>query len=369
MSIQHPVYVAFGSNISGAFDHFRKEISWLNSWFDPGEHLVIKPNVLMPRENSTGATTNPALVEENIRFLREIGVARITIAESAWVGANTQEAFQHCGYQHLSDQYHVPLVDLKQDEFVEVPVPLSDSILKKIKIARTICDASKIINVPILKAHCQAKLTCGMKNLMGVISDSEKRRFHQTDLARAICELNTVCKPSLQICDAMIGDLTFEEGGTPVKFGRLFLSQDIYSLDCYAANVLGYQPDEIEYLKLYREYHQLAASYELVQLNHPMDQEDFEAIDYRTRFPCGIYPHKACCSCLASVFMALENNAAVREDWQFYIGTNVKPMDIAHQKTLIFVGNCNKKYAHLGHWVAGCPPTSEKLRALLDRLV
>jgi uncharacterized protein (DUF362 family) len=366
--MDNSVYAAFGRDVSDLAGLLFSGIPYLKSYFRPQDKIVIKPNVLLAKPSHTGATTDPDLVESVIINLEKLGVKNIAVAEGAWTGGDTAEAYDACGYRDMALRHNVDLVDLKNDEFVQVPVKVKNSVLKKVKIAKTILDASSIINIPVLKAHCQARLTCGMKNLMGIISDNEKRRFHRMDLDRAVFELNTVIEPALNICDAITGDLTFEEGGTPVNFGRLFLSRNIYNFDAYAANTLGYEVEEIGYLEHYSRYFSLSGDYTVNHLNEPLDRKDFKAVDYRDRFACGIYPYKACCSCLASIFIALEKKRNINKDLNFYVGMDVGEENIRPQGINILIGNCTKKLDKLGCYVEGCPPDGVQVKRAIDSI-
>jgi uncharacterized protein (DUF362 family) len=99
-----------------------------------------------------------------------------------------------------------------------------------------------LINVPVLKGHCQTGMTCCIKNLKGCISDSEKRRFHTMGLMKPIAALGTVLKPALQVVDSVCGDLSFEEGGNPVVANRVMLGFDPVLVDSYGAKLLGFAP-------------------------------------------------------------------------------------------------------------------------------
>ena len=143
------------------------------------------------------------------------------------------------------------------------------------------------------------------------------------------------------------------------------MSDDLLSLDSYSANTLGYDVDDIGYLKHYKDHFGLDSGYHLANLNEPTEIKDFKAIDYSERFPFQIHPRNACCSCLASIFLALEKKPEVSRDTAFHVGMNVEKEEIDPEKTNVFVGNCNKKYKDLGHYVEGCPPLA---RDVLDAL-
>ena len=59
-----------------------------------------------------------------------------------------------------------------------------------LKICRCVEDLDFLINVPVWKGHCQTKITCALKNLKGLIPNSEKRRFHSLGLHKPIAHLN-----------------------------------------------------------------------------------------------------------------------------------------------------------------------------------
>ena len=65
----------------------------------------------------------------------------------------------------------------------------------------SLIEADAWINVPILKNHGGAKLSCAMKNMMGIVWD--RRFFHQNDLQQCIADICTwKKKPVLNIVDA-----------------------------------------------------------------------------------------------------------------------------------------------------------------------
>lgn len=60
--------------------------------------------------------------------------------------------------------------------FKEVSIPGGVN-LKSAKIHEALIEADAWINVPVLKNHGGAKMTCAMKNYMGIVWD--RRFFHQ----------------------------------------------------------------------------------------------------------------------------------------------------------------------------------------------
>lgn len=92
----------------------------------------------------------------------------------------------------------MPGNDEKYFKVVAIPGGVT---LKKTKIHESLIEADAWINVPILKNHGGAKLSCAMKNMMGIVWD--RRFFHQNDLQQCIADICTwQKKPVLNIVDA-----------------------------------------------------------------------------------------------------------------------------------------------------------------------
>ena len=239
------IYINYGTNICDmAYSLMEKGDIKKDLYIEM--KVLIKPNMVLPSHPSNGATTHSEVVEGIIRYLNDHSVYDITVGESSWVGErNTFETYKVCGFTELEKKYNIKLYDMKEDK------PLKKFVDdREYYICESVEDYDYIINVPVLKGHCQTKITCCMKNLKGLIPDKEKRRYHTLGLEQPIADLNKVIKPDLNVIDSICGDLTFEEGGNPVQSERMLLGKDAVLLDSYCAGLLGYASHEIEYIKI-----------------------------------------------------------------------------------------------------------------------
>ena len=208
-----------------------------------GMNVVIKPNLVVAKPASEGATTHPEVVEGIILFLKDCGIKNPIIAEGSWLGETTDRSFDRCGFTALAKKYGLKLCDTKKDKVIK-----KTAHGLTLGVCETIANADFLINVPVLKGHCQTTLTCCLKNMKGCIPDSEKRRYHNIGLHKPIAVLNTILKPDLHVIDGICGDPTFEEGGKPVIANRILTGTDPVLLDSYGAALLGYEPASIDYL-------------------------------------------------------------------------------------------------------------------------
>ena len=134
-------------------------------------------------------------------------------------------------------------------KYSSVPIP-NGLELKKTEVFSDVLKADVIIDVPVAKHHGSARLTLGMKNLMGVVRD--RSAFH-LNLGQRIADLSTLIKPRLTIVDAvrilMANGPTGGNLNDVKKLDTIIASADIVAADSYAASLFGLQPDEIAYIK------------------------------------------------------------------------------------------------------------------------
>ena len=185
--------------------------------------------------------------------LARVPLREIIIGESAAVSHSTMEAYRVSGIAEVARKRGVRLVDFKKDRQVELSVPRGRSIAA-VQVAETVLKADFLINLPILKVHSQTRVTAGLKNLKGCISDAEKKRFHRLDLEQCIADLNTVIKSDLVIVDATLCSLAWEEGGDPVRLDTVIAGTNVLAVDSFAATLLGYNPEEIRHFLLAEEH-------------------------------------------------------------------------------------------------------------------
>lgn len=325
--------------------------------------IGIKPNLVLSKAASSGATTHPEIAEGLIQHLQEKGFRRIIILEGSWVGASTVESFRAAGYEKLARQYGVPLHDLKTDAYEE-----RQAGGMSIKICKTALKVDFLINLPVLKAHCQTELTCCLKNLKGCIPDSEKRRFHSMGLTKPIAHLGALLKPSLHIVDGIAGDLTFEEGGNPVQMDRLIAGKDPVLIDAYAASLLGYSPNDIAYIPLAEKLG--AGCADLTQANlieydaEKKNQSTFQPSGLAKRLAVHAAPKDACSACYGSLIHALK-----RLDEKGRLRGIKEPIAIGqgYKKQTgsgIGIGSCANGFSCN---VPGCPPTAKDIADALSR--
>ncbi|WP_058485359.1 DUF362 domain-containing protein [Defluviitalea phaphyphila] len=319
-------------------------------------YIGIKPNLVVAKPSTSGATTSPELVEGIIEYFYSKGYKNICILEGSWVGDRTAKAFKVCGYENISKKYKVPLIDLQKDSHIECTV---DDI--KINICSKVSEIDYLINVPVLKGHCQTNITCALKNLKGCIPNSEKRRYHTMGLHKPIAYLNKAIKQDLIIVDGIMGDLNFEEGGNPVEMNRIIVGCDPVLIDSYAATLLGFDLSDIPYIEIAEEIgvgNSDISNAEIIELNSdkstPINRKS-----KKRRYTEHIEEKEACSACYGTLIHAMERlreSGDLRKvNSKIYIGQYYKNKTINDG---VGIGQCTKGCKEC---IPGCPPTARDI--------
>jgi uncharacterized protein (DUF362 family) len=242
---KNEILVIYGKDPAAMAARLAEEADLAGLIGDREKRVGLKPNLVVSRPASEGATTHPEIAAGLIAYLKKNGFANLAILEGSWVGDHTAEAFSVCGYAKLAKETGVELIDTQKDR-----ARVQDCKGMNIEICESALAIDFMINLPVMKGHCQTLLTCALKNNKGIIPNREKRRFHSLGLTRPIAHLNTVARNDFIVVDGVCGDLDFEEGGNPVYAGRIFAARDPVLCDAWAAGQMGYAVSEIPYIGL-----------------------------------------------------------------------------------------------------------------------
>ena len=176
------------------------ELGGIGAFVKNGQKVVIKPNIGWVRTPELAGNTNPLLIGELVSKCLEAGASKVTVfdytCDPAW-----EKCYASSGIEAAVKAAGGIIVPGNEEKyFTEVNLPRG-IVLKKVKIHEALLDTDVWFNVPILKHHGGAKLTCAMKNYMGIIWD--RQIFHSSDLQQCIADVCTwTKKPILNIIDA-----------------------------------------------------------------------------------------------------------------------------------------------------------------------
>ena len=228
-----------------------------------GDVVLVKPNLVTALPASSGASTDPRIVEALVQLSREAGARDVIIAEGSG-GSTTTDAFSVCGYYELSERIGVKLIDLNADAKVNLGVK-DGFLFKSFSVAKTVAECDVIINVAKMKTNIGCVLSGTIKNILGVIPGTILNRgpykdqgpktglidCHIRGLNYAIIDLNRALRTNFAVIDALVGmQGKGPAEGTPVKMGLVLAGVDPVATDAVEAAIMGFDPQKILHLRL-----------------------------------------------------------------------------------------------------------------------
>ena len=359
---KNEIYIKSGTEYKEMTKELLEQCDLAEQISSPDLQIGIKPNLVSPTEASWGATTHPEIVAGIIEYLQEKEFAKIAILEGSWVGDKTTEAYEICGYRELSEKYQVPFWDMQKDTGVD-----KDCGGMALKICSSVEKIDFLINVPVLKGHCQTKVTCALKNMKGLIPNTEKRRFQALGLHKPIAHLNMGIHQDFIVVDNICGDLDFEDGGNPVVMNRIWAGMDPVLIDAYVCQVMHYQTSDVPYVKLAEELG--AGSADLSQAEIIFCEETAKKTLPKSRkvveLQDAVEEVESCSACYGYLIPALEmlKNDGLFEklDTKICIGQGYRG-----KTGKLGVGACTCGFEHN---LNGCPPTENQIYEFLKEYI
>jgi len=219
----------------------------MGRFVQPGETVVVKPNIGWDRTVDQAANTHPLVVRTVVELCLDAGAKQVRIFDRSandprrcYVQSGIQEAVEVL----RSDRVEIGYIDRRA--FQELGIR-NGVALSRWSFYRPAMEADRFINLPIAKHHSISKLTLGMKNIMGVIG-GDRGVLHR-NIEESLTDINTVIPSDLTIVDATrILVANGPQGGRLEDVRQtetLIASPDIVAADSFAATLFGYRPDEI----------------------------------------------------------------------------------------------------------------------------
>lgn len=225
-----------------------KALGGMGRFVKKGNRVLIKPNIAFARPPEGAANTNPEVVAELVRLCFEAGAKEVIVLDYTLDPARV--TYEMSGIAKAAEAQGARMVYVSPQDFVPVEVPKGKILsAHEVRVLKQVLDADVFINVPIAKTHSGARLTLGMKNLMGIIQD--RGAWHRSgDLHQCIADFVTAVKPHLTIVDA----IRILASGGPKGPGRverkdtIIASTDIVAADAYATTLFGMKPEDVPHI-------------------------------------------------------------------------------------------------------------------------
>jgi uncharacterized protein (DUF362 family) len=226
----------------------------MQSFVRAGDRVLIKMNLLSPREPDEAVTTHPEIIRAVIREVKKAGGLPYIGDSPAGIFSkrSLKKAYSRTGIEKLALEENVPLNYDTGSRKIEVP---DGKKIKKISLCNYLFEADRIISLPKLKTHSYQYMTLACKNMFGVVPGLTKASYHalypnKMSFADMLLDICQFIKPHLSIMDGIKGmQGQGPAGGDPIEIGLILASTDAISIDITVCKMLGIEPIGIPVLK------------------------------------------------------------------------------------------------------------------------
>ena len=337
---------------------------------------ILKPNIVIPAKPKTAIITHPYVVEAMVNVLEEKGFEDIIIGEGPGLGVEENRIFNLSGYGRLNTKEGVRFLNLNKVERVKLKWKYGT-----LKVPKILIEADLYVNLPKMKTHSLTVVTLAMKNQKGVLSNADKKRFHQLGLHEPIVELAKVVKPDLIVVDAveaMEGEGPL--GGKKKKVGVLVIGTNLLEVDMACCEIMDIDYEKVEHIKGATKQNIGPEKPTLTGVNVEKVKTSFKMANEKYGHILNVYSWRnayACSMCMDSFTIAVKSAVRNPKHWltfmpKFTYLATFKRIDIiqgshaeipAKHGKIICLGDCTKEIANKNNLihVRGCPPNSKDI--------
>jgi uncharacterized protein (DUF362 family) len=209
--------------------------------------ILVKPNICSPfPPEQVAANTHPDVIGACVRYLKEEGAHTVWVGDEPVWGLRSRLAYQKSGVKAVVEKEGGRLVYFDEDKRVKKNIP-GGRIYDSLSVPAILDEIDLLINLPKMKINMMALVSLCFKNLLGLASFRDRKRFHRgTDISYALVDIAKLVKPSLNIIDgiqAMEG--MSAHSGSVRSLGLLVGSLDMVAADIVGSRIMGFNPLEV----------------------------------------------------------------------------------------------------------------------------
>lgn len=214
------------------------------AFVQPGQRVLLKPNLLGSFTPDRAVTTHPAIIRATALLVKEAG-GQVLIGDSPGIGSLAWAA-QGCGLEPLLKETGATLLDFSSPHEFDAP---QNIVARRLVLTRALLETDLLISLPKLKTHSQMTFTGALKNQFGLIPGTRKSQWHfrlqqRHWLASLILDVNRIARPSLAIMDGIVAmEGPGPTSGKPRFLGALLASRDLTALDLLACHLINLDPE------------------------------------------------------------------------------------------------------------------------------
>ena len=215
----------------------------------PGDKVLVKPNLIAPKSKSCATQTDPVIIYETVKFLKDFGAKPFVGDSPAW--SDTKNCIKKLKLAGALKKLGVEVKQLNKPTKISLP-----NTAVKVNISSVAIEADAIVNLPKLKTHQQLVATFAVKNMFGCVSGKQKAFWHfakgkdVNEFCSLLIEIYKYMNPALTIIDGVIA----MDGPGPIRgrarpLGWIIGSTDPISCELLCAKLIGADPVKLPIIR------------------------------------------------------------------------------------------------------------------------
>ncbi len=221
-----------------------------------GKRVVVKVNALKAADPETSAcVTDYRLLRAVLNRLETLEPAQVIVGDSVGTEfyGNSEKVFAVTRLKEAAAEHYRNInTDL-------VLVPLERPFKRTAAVSRTILEADVYISLPKMKTHGLTMMSGSVKNNYGLLVGAQKAWYHYFSVkpeifAEIIVEMYRLRPPDFVIMDAVVAMEGYGPSSPEMRrVNKILASDDGVALDTVQAKIIGFDVEDVPYLRLARE--------------------------------------------------------------------------------------------------------------------
>ena len=240
-----------GGTPDAMFDLGIQELGGMGAFIQKGQKVLIKPNMGWDVIPELAANTNPFLIKRIVEHCLRAGAKEVYVVDHTM--DNWVNCYKNSGIERAAKSAGAKVVPGNSESYyheIEIPGGIN---LKSVKVHQLLLDTDVFINVPVLKDHNSVRMTCCLKNTMGLVWN--RGFWHSNNLNQCIADYALYeKKPALNVIDCYNVMVKHGPQGVSkedvVTMKSQILTTDWVAGDSAGAKMLGVPVEKIEYISI-----------------------------------------------------------------------------------------------------------------------
>jgi len=227
----------------------------LQKFVRPGDSVLLKPNFIAPRSRRHATQTDPAVILETAKLLKDFGAKPFIGDSPAW--GNVFTCVKALRLEEPLQKLSIPVKQLDKPKTCSLK---AGNI--KVGISSIALDADVIISLAKFKTHQQLVATFAVKNMFGCVSGKQKAFWHfakgknPDDFCELLIEIYRFLNPALTIIDAV----TVMDGPGPIRgrarpLGYLIGGTEPIACETICCKLVNIEPQNLPIIKTAGKMH------------------------------------------------------------------------------------------------------------------